>query len=283
VGSFVKKFLKWTGFVVAGISVVALLAASWVYLASERALDRRYETAESAPIVVPTDPAEINEGRRLAHLTGCTHCHAENLGGAVPLDIPNVVKFVAPNVTAALHGYSDAELVTLLRQGVRRDGTGAFFMPSEMLQHLDDADLGRIIAWVRSMPRVEGITGQTEIRPIGRVILAMGDFKSAAQYVLDTPRATPPTNDAVDRGRYLVMGACTECHGQDLNGRVDAKAPSLTVAKQYSAEDFSKLLHEGIALGGRETELMSPTARARFASFTPEETAAVYEFLKSRS
>lgn len=279
-----KRFFKWTGFVVAGIAVAALLAASWVYLASERELDRRYDVADSPPIVVPTDPAEINEGRRLAHLTGCTHCHAENLGGAVPLDIPNVVKFVAPNVTAALPGYSDAELVTLLRQGVRRDGTGVFFMPSEMLQHLDDHDLGRIIAWIRSMPRVDGITGQTDIRPLGRVILAMGDFKSAAQYVLDTPRAKAPANGAaVDRGRYLVMGACTECHGQDLNGRVDAKAPSLTVAKQYSAEDFSRLLHEGIALGGRETELMSPTARARFASFTPEETAAVYEFLKSRS
>jgi cytochrome c553 len=201
----------------------------------------------------------------------------------VPLDIPNVVKFVAPNVTAILPGYSDAELVTLLRRGVRRDGTGVFFMPSEMLQHLDDRDLGRIIAWVRSMPRVDGITGETEIRPIGRVIVAMGDFKSAAQYVNDTPRAGGASSDAADRGRYLVMGACTECHGQDLNGRVDARAPSLSVVKGYSADAFSQLMHEGIALGGRETELMSPTARARFASFTPEETAAVYQYLKSRS
>jgi len=280
----VKKFLKWTGFVVAGIAGIALLVASWVYLASERELNRRYDVVESAPIVIPTDPADIEEGRRLAHLTGCTHCHAENLGGAVPVDIPNVVKFVAPNVTAALPGYSDTELVTLLRQGVKRDGGGVFFMPAEMLRHLDDQDLGRIIAWLRTMPRVDGVTGQTEVRPIGRFIIAKGDFKSAAQYIIDTPRAVAPiASDVAGRGRYLVMGACTECHGQDLNGRVEAKAPSLAVAKGYSAEDFSKLMHQGVALGGRETELMSPTARARFASFTPEETAAVYEFLKSRS
>jgi cytochrome c553 len=270
------------GLVVASVAVLALLAASWVYLASERELDRHYEVAESPAIVIPADPAQINEGRRLAHLAGCTHCHGENLGGAVPLDIPNVAKFVAPNLTAVLPGYSDAELVTLLRQGVRRDGTGVFFMPSEMIRHLDDQDLGRIIAWVRSMPRVDGITGQTEIRPIGRVILAMGDFKSAAQYVNDSPRAAAGS-DAAGRGRYLVMSACTECHGQDLNGREDAKAPPLSVAKGYSVEAFSTLMHEGIALGGRETELMSPTARARFASFTPEEAAAVYEYLRSRS
>ena len=40
-----KKFLKWTGFVVAGIALVALLVASWVYLASEREFNRRYEVA----------------------------------------------------------------------------------------------------------------------------------------------------------------------------------------------------------------------------------------------
>ena len=52
-----KKFLKWTGFVVAGIAVLALLVASWVYLASEREFNRRYEVAESPPLVIPTDPA----------------------------------------------------------------------------------------------------------------------------------------------------------------------------------------------------------------------------------
>ena len=42
-------------------------------------------------------------------------------------------------------------------------------------------------------------------------------------------------------------------------------------------------MHEGIALGGRQYELMSPTALARFSVLTPEETTAIYEFLQSRS
>ena len=87
---------------------------------------------------------------------------------------------------------------------------------------------------------------------------------------------------AAAHGRYLAMSACTECHGQDLNGNPAAKAPPLSIAKGYSAEQFSRLMHDGVPLSGQELELMSPTARARFASLTAEETAALYEFLSTR-
>jgi mono/diheme cytochrome c family protein len=89
--------------------------------------------------------------------------------------------------------------------------------------------------------------------------------------------------DPLTRGRYLVMNACSECHGQDLAGRAEAHSPPLTIAKSYSVEDFAKLMREGTALGGRRTELMSPTSVARFASLTPDEISAMYAFLQSRS
>jgi cytochrome c553 len=280
----VKKFLKWTGFVVAGLAGLAALGIAYLYFASERELNRHHAVASPAAIAVPTDPAEIAEGRRLAHLTGCTHCHSENLSGAVPLDIPNVVRFVAPNLTELLPQYSDAQLVTLLRKGVRPDGTGVLFMPSEMTRHLSDQDLGRVIAFLRSAPPTPGVTGKTEVRFVGRYILASGQFKTAADTIEQAAPDVASANlsPAAARGRYLAMSACTECHGQDLNGRPEAKAPPLAIAKSYTADEFSKLMHEGIALGGRQYELMSPTALARFAVLTPEETAAIYEFLQSR-
>ncbi len=280
-----KKILKWTGFVAAGLVVIALLGIAWIYFASERALGHRYEVSEFPALVLPTDPADIAEGRRLAHVTGCTHCHSEKLTGAVPLDIPNVARFVAPNLTQKLTKYSDAQLVTLLRRGVRPDGTGVVFMPSDMIRHLDDRDLARVIAYLRTLSPAEGIQGQTEVRIVGRFILASGSYETAAAAIEKAaPDAVPANLPApAMRGRYLVMSACTECHGQDLNGNPAAKAPPLAIAKSYSAEDFSKLMHEGIALGGTQRELMSPTARARFAVFTPEETAAIYEFLQSRT
>jgi cytochrome c553 len=284
----VKKFLKWTGFVVAGLVVVLCIAAAYIYFASERVLGREHAIIAEHVASLPTDAVarnvEVAEGKRLARVVGCTHCHGETLTGFVPLDIPNVARFVAPNVTQLAPQYSDAELATLIRRGIRRNGTATLFMPSEMLVHLSDADLARVIAYVRTVPPADGILGKTEVRPIGRMILALGQFKTgpdAAAGIQSADIALDPA-DAMSRGRYLVMNACSECHGQDLAGREDAHSPPLTVAKTYSAEDFARLMHDGIALGGRRTELMSPTAVARFAALTADEVASMYAFLKAR-
>jgi mono/diheme cytochrome c family protein len=120
---------------------------------------------------------------------------------------------------------------------------------------------------------------------VGRYILASGQFQSAAQMIEQAaPDVAPQGLTAqADRGRYLAMSACSECHGQDLNGNLAAKAPPLIVAKGYSADAFSRLMHEGVALGDRELELMSRTARARFSVLTPDETQAIHSFLHSRS
>jgi cytochrome c553 len=78
------------------------------------------------------------------------------------------------------------------------------------------------------------------------------------------------------------MNACSECHGQDLKGVPMAKAPSLVAVKGYSAEQFARLMHDGVGIGEREFELMTPTAKARFSHFTPEEVELVRTFLVSR-
>jgi hypothetical protein len=42
-------------------------------------------------------------------------------------------------------------------------------------------------------------------------------------------------------------------------------------------------MRDGAALGGRRTELMSPTAQERFSALTPDEVSAIYAFLQSRT
>ncbi|HTU64629.1 MAG TPA: c-type cytochrome [Steroidobacteraceae bacterium] len=284
-----KKVLKWLGFVVAGLAVVLCIAVAWVFFASERALNREHEAVAETVAPLSLDPAartiEIAEGKRLARIVGCTHCHGETLTGDAPLDIPNVARFVAPNVTQIAPHYDDAQLATLIRRGIRRDGKGTLFMPSEMLVHLSDADLAKIIAYVRTVPQSDGITEQTQVRPLGRMIVAMGDFQTGPEAAAPFKSADILVDpaDAVSRGRYLVMNACSECHGQDLGGREVAHSPPLTIAKTYSEADFAKLMRDGIALGGRRTELMSPTAVARFSALTPDEVSAMYQFLQARS
>jgi cytochrome c553 len=278
----VKKFLRWLGFVVLGLVAVMVLAIAYMHFAFEREYVRKYKVvAETLSVPLPTDAAEIAEGKRLAQLTGCTHCHAETLAGAVPVDIPGMARFVAPNLTTILPAYSNAELVSLLRRGVKRDGTGAWLMPSQMFRNLHDDDLARIIAWVRTVPATEGITGQTQIRFMGRFIVVMGKFKSAAQQIEELSAAGPGA-DLSGRGAYLVMNLCSECHGQDLKGEPAAKAPSLAIAKGYSAEAFARLMSSGVGLGDRTFELMTETSKARFTHLSVDEVDAIYAFLQSR-
>lgn len=280
-----KKILKWTGLVVAGIAGLIVLGLAYLYFASERVLDRRYEVAAPAPLVIPTDPAEIAEGRHLAQLAGCMHCHGDRLTGTVVDDIPKVLRLVAPNISTRLPDYSNAQLVTVLRKGVKPDGTSVVFMPSEMFRHLRDEDLARVIAWLRTVPAsTEGVREKTEVRLLGRLILANGDVKLAAQTI---PSLPPPIKgldpeDPLSRGRYLVMNLCTECHGQDLGGFGPINAPPLMVAKGYSTQQFARLMRDGVGLGDRQLPFMAPTAKARFSHLRDEELQAVYAFLLSR-
>jgi cytochrome c553 len=282
----VKKFLKWTGFVVGGLLGVALLGFAYLYFASEREVARQYTLVDDAALIIPTDAAEIAEGQRFAQLAGCMHCHGDNLAGTVVDDIPNLLRLVAPNISTRLPAYNDGQLATMLRKGVKPDGKSVMFMPSEMFRHMSDQDLARVIAFLRTKPPVaEGITETTQLRPIGRLIIATGDYQLAARVIESLPAADGAfdANDPVSRGRYLTMNFCSECHAQDLQGVTPINAPALAVAKGYSLGQFTKLMQQGVGLGDRELKMMSPTAKARFTQFTPDEIAAVYTFLQSRS
>ena len=63
---------------------------------------------------------------------------------------------------------------------------------------------------------------------------------------------------------------------QDLQGVAPINAPALAVAKGYSLEQFTRLMQEGVGMGDRQFKLMTPTAKARFTQFTPDEIAAVH-------
>ncbi|HEU4779892.1 MAG TPA: cytochrome c [Steroidobacteraceae bacterium] len=278
-----KKFFKWTGFVVAGLTGLALLGFAYIYFASEREVGRQYALADNAALIIPTDAMEIAEGRRIAQVAGCMHCHGDNLAGTVVDDIPHFVRLVAPNISTLLPTYTDAQLVTVLRKGVKPDGRSVLFMPSEMFRHLRDEDLARVIAFLRSKPAVnEGVTEKTQLRLIGRLIIAKGDFKLAASSIPSLPAAgNYDANDPLSRGRYVTMNYCSECHGQSLQGFAPINAPALLVVKGYSLEQFTRLMQEGAGLGDRQFKLMTPTAKARFTQLKPDEIAAMHTYLQS--
>ncbi len=280
-----RKFLKWTGIVAAGIVALALLAILWIFIASGRELGAKHTVARGAMLTIPTDAASIVEGERLARISGCLHCHGDALGGQMVHDFPNIARFVAPNISGSLQDHDDAQLEALIRHGVKFDGTGMLFMPAEMYRHKRDEDVAKIIAYLRTVPRADGVGEQTLIRPIGRFLLAQGIFKTGPRAIetLPAPVKTFDAADPVSHGKHLVMNLCSECHAQTLEGIPMANSPPLSVAKAYSSEQFERLMRDGTGMGDRTFALMTPTSKARFSWLTAAEVDAIYAFLQARS
>ena len=165
-----KKFFRWLGFVAVG------LVASWFSpsptstLHSSARCARQYMVAETLSVSLPTDAGEIEEGHRLAQHHGM-HALPRSQSRWRAAHRDSAASRVSCRRTSrtTIPEMSDAQLSGLLRRGVKRDGTGVWLMPSEMFRHLHDADLARIIAWVRTVPPGEGVTGKSRFHLMGRV------------------------------------------------------------------------------------------------------------------
>ena len=278
-----KPLLRWIGIGLASVVGLAIIAYAVVYVLSERALRRTYEVPAVA-VSVPTDSASIVEGRRLATVRGCFGgCHGPQAEGGIMLDDPMLARLVAPNLTAAVHKYSDAELAVAIRNGVRPGGHSMVVMPSEAFVGLTDGDLGRIIAFLKSLPSVPGHESSLTLGPIGRIGLAVGQFKLAAQLIAETVPPPEATNEEAAWGRYLARTTCPQCHASDLRGTSNPgfTSPNLQVVAGYTPEAFTQLLRTGVALGGRNLGMMSPWARDHLSHFTDAEIAALYRYLHS--
>jgi hypothetical protein len=74
-----RRILKWLGLGVGGLTVLALGAAAFIYLLSERMIRKTYDLPLST-IAFPTDSLLPTEGQRLATARGCYNgCHGEGL------------------------------------------------------------------------------------------------------------------------------------------------------------------------------------------------------------
>jgi len=266
------------------LGALALLAYGVVYALSEHALHRVY-VEPAGRLVLPADSPAVAEGRRLARLRGCSGgCHGREIEGGVFMDEPLLAKIVAPNLTAAVRRYSDAELARIIRRGVRPNGRSVVVMPSEMFSALSDDDLGKILAYLHSVPPRPGPGPEVHLRPLARLGLVLGKYQTAAELVHRADSLAPsypPAADSTSMGAYLARTVCTECHGLDLRG--GERTPDLRIATAYSPEAFTRLMRTGRASGDRELELMSKVARSRFSYFSDAEISSLYHYLLERA
>ena len=276
-------------FRIAAIATGALLlllavAALFVYLKSERILHQTYDVPLQE-ITLPTDPASITEGGRLARIRGCYGgCHGKTLEGFVWEDSFITGHVVAPDLTRVVRELPPAVVARVVRHGVRENGESVWEMPSNMFFHLSDADMARIIAFLRSEAPRNGMRRKLNYGPQQRWEIVSGKLRSVRDEILamGAPEREYDAGDSVAHGRYLARTVCSECHGMTLQGGSEGTPNLHVMAGAYPIEQFTTLMRTGKAAGDRELQLMSNVARSRFSHFTEIEIAALYTFLRSQ-
>ncbi|MDR7543935.1 MAG: c-type cytochrome [Armatimonadota bacterium] len=290
-----RRVAGWVLTVAGGLVVVLVVAASLVYIVSERRLNQRYAVTPAA-VSVPADAASIQRGRHVALvLAKCGDCHGEDLGGLIVVDAP-LFRIVGPNLTAGRGGVgarlTDADWLRAIRHGVGRDGRALLSMPSEDYFHMSETDLAAVVAYARSVPPVDRVLPASQLRFLGRVLLVLGRLPVPAAAVIEhsAPFVPPvPEGATLEYGRYLALVGCHGCHGPGLSGgrvpgapREFPPASNITPAGaigQWTEADFFRLMREGQRPDGAEVHPFMPIRAT--AQMTDVEIRALWMYLRS--
>jgi mono/diheme cytochrome c family protein len=257
------------------------------------------------------DPGTLARGELIFNIGGCTNCHTAKdgplLGGGDPIRTP-FGAFHPPNITphpeAGIGGWSDAEFIRAMREGVAPDGTAYYpAFPYTSYTRMSDEDLRALKAWLDSVPPVETPSKPHELGFPYNQRWAIGLW----QWAFFTPGrfASDPTRDeAWNRGAYLSLGPghCAECHtprnflgvldwdsafaGGDLGGP-DGKVPNITSNPAggiggWSEQDIVTaltlgMLPDGDFVGGE----MAKVVRNGTSKLPLEDVRAIAVYLRS--
>jgi mono/diheme cytochrome c family protein len=281
--------------IVLTLVALVILGVAALYLMGTAKLNQKYSIAEPA-IVIPTDAASIARGDHLVSaITKCSDCHGAGLAGRVFLEAPPF-RIIAPNLTRGSGGvgatFTDADYVRAIRDGVGPDGLGLIVMPSFSYQYLSDADLADVIAYVKSRPAVDSHLPDTDIRPLGRILIGLGQLPPPDAGSIDHSMAHVATMSSaatVEYGHYIAQtGGCIGCHGAGLSGgAVPGVPPSFPHAQnitptgigQWSDADIVRALRVGKRPDGSTISRFMPWPAT--AKMTDQEMTALVMYLRT--
>lgn len=270
--------MRWIARGLMAVVVIVTLAVAVVYGGSTWAMRKRYAVPAPA-IAVPTDAASIAEGGRMARIASCRDCHGMNGQGKVLFEVPMVGRVAPPALARIAATMTDAELVNAIRHGVHKDGTSLYIMPIHALSHLSDEDVGRIVAWIRTLkPNAQDLLATTEFGPGGRAMLLAGKLQPVASERNEAPAETP-----ADRGKYIVDIGCLACHKLNEPSMMEDGKPVPALAPIVAAYDpaaLRRLLSMGEGMTKRDLGIMRVVGRDSFGALTDAEVAQVQAYLR---
>lgn len=296
-----KRIIKWIGIVLGALASLLLVVAVILYALGSTRLNRTYDI-QVERIAVPTDEAAIARGQHLVEaVTQCQACHGANLAGDVLENEPRIATIYAPNLTAGQGGvgatFSDADFVRAIRHGVDPEGRGLLIMHADIFHNLSAQDLGAIIAYVRSVPAVNNQVPEPSIKPLGKILVALGVFDSAALPLIPAEKIDhqasfvdmPPAGPTAAYGEYLMsVTLCHICHGPQLTGGSSLEpgmppGPDLTSSGDlgnWSEADFLQTIRSGVTPSGYE---LNPEFMPwdKFRKMTDDELRSLWLYLQS--
>lgn len=287
-----KRVFKFLGYFLGAAVLLLVVGVSAVYALSAQKLGRSYAVAVK-PVAIPTDADALLRGRHIAETRGCIDCHGRDFGGAKVIDDPAVGVMWGPNLTTGrgglAAGFNDEDWIRAIRHGVAKDGHPLVLMPSLEYSHFSDDDLGALVAYLKTVPKVDRDRVALAVGPVARALMLAGEIKLAAEHI-DHAGLRPPTvvpGVTLDYGRYLAVG-CTGCHGEQFaGGRIPGAPPDWPLARnltpagdlaRWSEQDFFKILETGVRPDGKQLNPVMPIA---FGQMNDTEKQALWLYLKS--
>lgn len=202
--------------------VVLALASLWLGVHLGDRKRQRLVDVKVAPVGERNDAAGLERGRYLFASRGCAECHSASGGGRVFID-EGGFRVRAPNISpapgSATTAYRGEDWVRTVRHGVKPNGRPVFVMPSEDYNRWTDADLGALIAYVKSLPPATGGGLEATVPLPVRALYGFGLIPDAAEKIDHALPPQPPVPEGVtpEHGRYVAT-MCIGCHGPGLAG-----------------------------------------------------------------
>lgn len=271
------------GCAAAAVAVLAAVAFRWaqpayVWFSAESIIDQRYTLPRSL-VRADSSPKGVARGARLVRLAGCTGCHGADLRGQL-LREPMVIH--SSNLRALTRDYADEDFDRAIRRGLRPDASSLWVMPSQAYLYMRDADVAAILGYLRALKPEGRPTPPPKFSAAARAKILSGELQPIAQ-LAETQMPAIDIGPHYSGGRYLAMFACGICHGTELTGSSDGRAPDLKITTRYTRAQFFNLMRKGWSWNSRRLKVMAPLAGQRFHILADWEIDPLYEYLVARA
>ena len=282
-----RRLGRWIlGFLLVIVGVVAAL-----YGYTSFRFNHRYDIA-SRNLTLPTDSASLERGQRLATTLGkCGVCHEPDFGGRVFIDGMPFAYLETPNLTGGagspVGDWSPAQWDQAIRHGVSPDGRSLVVMPSDSYQFLTDEDAAALIAYLKTLPKVDREHRARQLGPVARALYTAGKLPifEGAKVKHDSVGNRPPMSE----GEYLARtSGCYGCHGPELKGGLNpGEPPDFVPAANISSSgminwtltDFGNAVRHGKRPDGSTLNERMPSKE--MVEMTDGEIEALWTYLRS--